>query len=298
MSIVEQDTEYVEIELDSYDATLAYVNSYYYSDWPLFQIQSDLANVAAVKVLEVQIPFAWYVFHSQNNTFILTEGGSSATVTLPVGNYNSSTMATALGTALSLVSPNVRTYTATFSGQNSVPNTGKFTITSSVAATFLLTFGDAEDLGVTNPRLWLGFSEGINTSSAGGVIVAPNAANLAGPNYLYVNSRSIGTLIKTVLPVGADALGQGSIGPQIAKIPINVQPGGVIYWSDPVPQRWFSLENFPLLTQFDLYITVGNNDTPQATSLNGISFSVKLGLLLNKTLGAKKMQGVTYAKPF
>lgn len=298
MSIVEEEYDYMELFLDSYDASLAYVNSYYYSDWPLFQFQTDIANIAAFKVIEAQIPFSWYVINSSNNRFLLTEGASTATVTLPVGNYNSSTLTTALQTALILASPLAKTYAVTFSGQNSVPNTGKFTIVSADASVYSLTFGDAEDLGVTNPRFYLGFAEGVSTSSGAGVLTGQNAANISGPNYLYINSRSLGTLFKTVLPVGADALGQGSIGPQIAKVPINVQPGGVIYWSDPVPQKWFLLENYPLLTQMDLYITIGNNDTPIATSLNGISFSVKIGLLLNKSLAGKKMQGVTYTKPY
>lgn len=277
--------DYYEIYLDSYDANSTNDASYYYADWPLFQLVTPIPNLAAIKVLEVQIPFSWYVFHSKNNTFLLTEGGSTSTVTIPVGNYNSTTMSTALGVALTSASPNAYTYNVTFSGQNSTPSTSKFTITSSAGSAFTLTFGvDGDDLGNTNPRLWLGFTEYQNISSGSGVLVAPNAANIAGPNYLYINSRALGTLLKSVLPKGAEALGAGSIGPQIAKIPISVQPGGVIYWSDPDPEKWFSLENLALITQFDLYLTVGNNDNPTVTSLNGLNFSIKLGILQNRTI--------------
>ena len=47
--------------------------------------------------------------------------------------------------------------------------------------------------------------------------------------------------------------------------------------------------DLPLLPQFDMYITVGNNATPSATSLNGLSFSVKMGILQrNKMTGQQQ----------
>ena len=51
------------------------------------------------------------------------------------------------------------------------------------------------------------------------------------------------------------------------------------------------MQNLALLTQFDMYITLGKNAVPTVTSLNGLSFSVKMGLLQNK-LQVDKIQGV------
>lgn len=290
--------DYWEIYLDSNDASLAYTNNFYYTDWPLFQFATPIPNLAAMKIIEVQIPFTWYTVNEYNYQFLLTEGATTVTVTLPVGNYNSTSLGTALATALSLVSPTIATYTVSFSGQNSVPNTGKFTIINGNSTPFTLTFGGPDDLGSTNPRFVLGMAEATNTSSLSGVLVAPRAANIAGPNYLYLNSRSIGTILKNVLPLGAEALGAGSIGPQLAKIPVNVQPGGVIYWSDPDPQKWFALENLALLPQMDMYITVGNSDQGQCTSLNGVPFSVKLALLTNKSISTKQKQNFSKISPY
>ena len=275
---------YYEIFLDSYDCIAAADSSYLKTDWPMFQLTTPIPNLAAIKILEVQIPFSFYIFNSSNNTFLLTDTYvTNAVVTIPVGNYNSTTLAAQLAASLMSASPAV-TYTVTFSGSSSQPNTGKFTISNNTGSTsvFSLIFGTTGDLGLTNPRLFLGFPAGTTTSGTNQVLNAPYAANIAGPNYLYLNSRTFGTTISTVLPGGAVSLGAGSIGPQIAKIPINVQPGGVIYWMDVDPQKWFSLENLPLLTQFDMYITIGNNATPTVTSLNGLNFSVKMGLLRNK----------------
>jgi len=290
--------EYYEIYLDSLDATTSNDSDYTSQDWPLFQLNTPIPNLGGMKVIEVQIPFSFYIINSTNNEFQLTVGASTYNVILAVGNYNSTTLTTELQAALNAAG-SALTFTVVFSGMNSSPNTGKFTVTATGA--FTLQFGaNTSDPGIFNPRFWLGFNGGtISSTSVSGTqtVVAPNVANIAGPNYLYLNSRALGPVLKTVLPAGAVNLGKGSAGPQIAKIPINVQPGGVIYWSDPDPLYWFELNNLPLLTQFDMYITIGNNENPQATTLNGLSFSVKLGLIRNKITVEQSYQGASGGFP-
>lgn len=288
-----QDFKYYEFYFDSLDAIQSADTGYTSLDWPLFQMATPVSSLAAIKILEVQIPFSFYIFNDSNNTFLLTETGNvtGVRVYIPVGNYNSSTLASALKTALE-TSSGLYTYTVTFAGQSSAPNTGKYTFSNNAggANTFSFTFGVAGDAGSTNPRLFMGFGAGTTTSSVSQVLIAPNAGLISGPNYLYVNSRQIGPSLTNLLPAGAEGLGKGTAGPQICKIPINVQPGGVIYWSDPAPLMWYSLENLNLLSQLDLYITVGNNAVPKCTTLNGLSFSIKLGILQNNQ-SIDKMQG-------
>lgn len=272
--------EYFELFLDSLDADSA-DGTALSTDFPLFQLGSPIPSVAAIKILEVQIPFSYYVFNERNNTFLLTDDVvANALVTIPVGNYNSGVMTTRLKAQLELASPN-RVYTVVFSNSN--PNTGKFTITNNAVglATFSLIFGSDTDVGATNPRNALGFGAGANVSTLQ-TLVAPYAAILSGPNYLYVNCRALGPSINTQLPLGAVSLGGGSVGPQICKVPVTVQPGGVIFWTDPNPDMWFSLGNLALLSQLDLYITVGNTAQPPITEFNGGSISVKVGVLQNK----------------
>jgi hypothetical protein len=283
---------YHEIFLDSLDCDSS-TDSYFAStDWPLFQLATPIPNLAAIKIIEIQIPFSFYVFNNSNNTFLLSEQGgvTNAVVTIPIGNYNSTTLATQLATSLNAAGST--TYTVTFSGAASTPSTGKFSISSAAGAgnPFTLTFGaNADDTGAKNPRLFLGFNGGANVSdSVTPTLVAPNVALISGPNYLYLNSKFLGPATTTLLPRGAVSLGSGTAGPQLAKIPINVQPGGTIYWQDPNPLMWFPLHNMTLLTQFDLYITVGNLATPSVTRLNGLSFSVKLGLLSNNQILTKQ----------
>jgi hypothetical protein len=106
---------------------------------------------------------------------------------------------------------------------------------------------------------------------------------------LYLNSSKIGNLTTCLLPKGS--VTNGNAGMQIAKIPINVQPGGVIYWQDPVPERWFSLENLNQLSEMDLFVTVGNDPTP--IDFNGLSFSTKIVVVTNEFMTTRNSSGAT-----
>jgi len=192
-----------------------------------------------------------------------------------VGNYaGGAAMATQLQTALNTVSSN---YTVTYSDV-----TMKFTfVTSKPGVTsFSFTFGAPTNSGNTNPRLYIGFPGG-TTNSTALTLQSPNAVLISGPNYLYVNSSKFGQLTNLYLPQGAFNLGGGNAGPQMAKIPVTVTSGNVIYWQDPDPQKWFDVENLTILNQIDFYLTLGNTTTQVPLKLNGLSFSLKLGVLSN-----------------
>lgn len=225
--------KYTEFEFDSLQTIQSFNTHHYTTDWPLFLLGKPLTNIAALKIVEAQIPFSYYVFYaatadsnSSNNTFTLTEsdGGGATTVTIPAGNYTSTTILTALASALNAASANSHTYTVTYSS-----TTQLLTITSNAggANTFTLTFGTSvNDPGWNNPRLWLGFSGGANISTTGQVLVAPSVIQLTGPNYIYINSVTLGAMIKLYLPANYNTGGQLSAdGPQAAKIAITSQPG-------------------------------------------------------------------------
>lgn len=282
--------KYYEFELDSLDADQAAVNGVSAIDWPLFQIggKKPLENIVAIKILEVQIPFTWYVFNSTNNQFVYQDNlVGPFTITFPIGNYTATQVTVILAGLLNAVQA-TWTYTVTYDSALQ-----KFTIWNNVANAanaFALTFGASSDkVGNTNPALLLGYNPGVNTSNGylgagtnfGVFLTAPNVMSVTGPNYLYINSTKVGNLTDIYLPRGAANLGGGNAGPQMAKVPINVQPGGVIYWSDPNPDRWFDLENLSSLTEIDFYLSLGNTSNQTPLQLNGQPFSVKLGLLMN-----------------
>ena len=270
--------EYFEFELDSLDNSGSRTNGVSPLDWPVFQISGSvpLQNIAAIKILEAQIPFSWYVFNSGNNTFLFKEGVNSyGPVTLPIGNFTSLQIAVNLGTALTAASLIGATYTAAFN-----ENTQKYSITASAGSTFTFQFGLPTNSGNVNPRLYIGFPGG-ETVSSGLVMQAPNVALVSGANYLYINSSKLGPLARLYLPDGAFNLGGGQTGPQLAKIPVNVDSGGVINWQDPDPQKWFDVKNLDNMERVDFYLSLGNTTTQTPLQLNGLSFSIKLGVMIN-----------------
>ena len=306
--------KYYEFVFDSWDTNTTPDGSAATSDWPLFLLGKPLTNVAAIKILEAQIPFTWNVFNSTNNTFTLTENGTtSATITIPAGNYTSTTFTTELGALLTAASGETATYNATYSSSSSNPETQQLLVYVTTAnlgslTTFFLTFGAAGNSGNTNPRRYMGFNAGASTSSVASIpawaaisapgtgisLTSPNAMSITGPNYVYVNSNKMGQLCNFYLPLGAANLGNGQTGPQMAKIPVNVQPGGIIYWQDPDPQKWFDLESLPNFANIDFYLTLGNTSAQKPLQLNGLNFSLKLGVLVNAMVHTDTSGGLAH----
>ena len=269
---------YYEFSLDSDNAVRALNGLYPKTDCPLYFLggKKDLTNIAAVKILEVQIPFSYYLFTTStftglpgNGYFTYTDPLGTQTISLE-GNFTSAQLVTTLKSKLDAarVANGGALNAFTVSFDNSL---GKFTI--SAAFVFTLTFSANSGYAI------LGMNQGANTSNGSGILVSPNVALVSGPNYLYLNSNAIGTLVNLYLPT-TEANPGGNAGPQIAKIPVNTAPGGIIYWQDPDPQKWFDVENLSQLQQLDFYLSLGNN--PEIVRLNGLSFSVKFGVLLNK----------------
>ena len=275
--------EYFEFALDSADTENSGNGVSLNTDWPVFWLGRPLDNVAAIKILEVQIPFSYYVYNSTNNILYLSESNGAQgpfTITIPVGNYDKNTMSSELSsllTAASATGTNTYTYTVTY-----ISATQQFQIVNGGGTQFTITIGTAGDSANTNVRGELGLYGGDNVSSSGGTLIAPYAAMITGPNYIYVNSTLLGSNVQMYLPSGAVNLGNGTLGPQIAKVPVNVQPGGIIYWSDPDPQKWFDCENLNNIPRLDFYLSLGNTSSQLPLQLNGQSFSIKLGLLVNK----------------
>ena len=285
------ETTYQEFSFDSLDALNPAAGGYASTDWPMFMMNRPVTDVAQMKILEVQIPFTYYTFTTANNTFFLEESNpSERTVTIPVGNYSTNSLATALGVALTNASTGTdqSTFTVTYS-----PITATFTFSSSTNFPFAFKFNDY----TVSPANLIGFGIGRSATSVSNgtnqVLVAPNVTMLTGPNYLYLNSNTMGQMFSIYLPEGAKYLVNGTRGPQLAKIPVNVQPNGIIYWTDPCPETWFDMENLPNLAAIDFYFTLGN--APQVVQFNGNPFSLKMGMKIIETtssaIGASTREG-------
>jgi len=213
-----------------------------------------------------------------------TTNPTTATITLVPGNYNATTMAQELFDQLTAATATLGYSTVWGVTYNST--TQKFQVQATPAITYSFNFQKPNDPytdvyseATDNPRILLGFNAGKTLSTSLGTLVSSNAIQLTGPNYLYVNSLKIGTLIDMYLPARASTVGSGNSGPQIAKIPINVGAGGVIDWADPDTTKYFDLENLAALTEVDFYLTIGNASAQTPAQLNGVGFSLKIGVL-------------------
>lgn len=201
---------YYEYEFDSSDAYQPFSSGELSTDWPKFNFIRTLKNIAAVKILEAQIPFTWYVFNDKNNQFWLQENlNPPVLVTIPVGNYNTTNLTAQLKTSLDS-SAGVFTYTVNFLGVTPTgPTLNKFSFTNSDASLggyFKFIFGPEIATGA-EIKYYLGMNE-TNTSSLGtgaaftNLLLSPNVVNITGPNYVYINSNEIGSLTSLFIPDG------------------------------------------------------------------------------------------------
>ena len=272
--------DYYEFAIDSLDNSGSGAGGYSPLNWPNFFVggKNPLTRVRGMKILSAEIPFSYYVFTSVNNSFEVgtTESGTWASVSIPPGNYTTTTILTVLKNLIQSQIPGVVTVTYDSS-------TLKLVFTSD--ASLYLRF--PED-GLLSPRLWIGFNAGVFGFTSAGSFTAPNVALLSGPNYLYINSIKIGQLTNNYIPTGFSPV-NGNTGPQIAKVPVNVDSGEIIYYTDPDPQKYFDIGDSNSLQKLDFYLSLGTSET--VLDLNGLSFSLKLALLLEKMNMDESMSG-------
>lgn len=259
--------EYTELNLDSSDATNAGNSggTITKASWPLFYYTTRSEDVAAVKVLQAEIPFTYYPINAANNTFTFTEGATVSTVTLPPNNYTGATLASQLQTSLSALSVG---FTVSYNA-----NTLLFTFTHNTAAAWSIFFN-----GTNTPYSFMGFDPNVTYSGSGigSVIVSPNAAAVAGPRYLYINSRKLGPFINFNL---ADGSPTGGDFPGLCRVPVNAAYGSTILYNDPDPQKYFDLFLGREFDSFDFYLTLGSDQSQVPLDLRGSAWSLKLAIL-------------------
>lgn len=131
-------------------------------------------NYNSIVVTDAAIPKSYYTITSFNNSFILREGTTDTKVSLPIGNYDTTTLATQLATSLTAATTIAATYTCTLSLL-----TGKFTFTTNKAtATYFVLAGYPFSYN-------MGFSESTYQFSAQ-TLVAPNVVNLQFTSTIYL----------------------------------------------------------------------------------------------------------------
>lgn len=291
--------DYIELQLDSQVATTSGTSLSSF-DTPVFNLGRQISNIAAVKIIDVQIPFSYYVISStsdntgslMNTLSFATPDSISASIRITPGNYTGTSLAATLTTLLTTACQAFPNYNSSFLVTFD-SSTGKFIFTytvgsGSTAGQFSFTFSTGVAGTITPLASILGFGIGTYTST-GDVLIAPNVAQVTGPNYIYVNSNYLGSILKCWLPQSTYGV-VGQSNPQIAKIPVNCNPGGVIDWQDSTPNLWFDAKNLFQMLNIDLFLSLGPySQTP--ITLNGLPFSIKLGLMVNTNTQTQNLAG-------
>jgi hypothetical protein len=255
--------QYTELLLDSGDAVNGGDVGSAINDWPKFYFTSKQPNIACIKVLQAEIPFVFDTINHVNNTLIYVLTGIPHTITVPTGNYNGSTLAGYLQTAIQTITAG---FTVTY---NSTTRFYTFTMNSNNA--WGLTFN-----GLNNLHFSLGFLPNTSYAANGpGSTIVSGAAAITGGNYLQLNSQTIGAYIECNT---VDSSPGGGVTPVIARIPINAGPNELITYTDPSPTMWFDYIGNNI-DNFDLYLTLNRlaSDTP--LEMKNANWSVKLGIL-------------------
>jgi hypothetical protein len=173
-------------------------------------------NIQSARLVSAEIPASFYVFtaEAQNTSLDITVGSTTATITLPDGNYSSSTFSSALETALTDATGH--TFSVTVS-----KTTLRMTIASDTTD-FTIEPSTGTPTGWGLP-FYLGFQRDVAYSSSEGVLTAPRIISLNPHNYILLDIDQLNGLDEGSLYGGR--VGSGSF----AKIPFDAYSFDFVY---------------------------------------------------------------------
>jgi hypothetical protein len=205
-------------------------------------------HISSVRLDSVQVEAGYYVVNSNNNSFSVVDGVGTQSIALPVGNYSSVTLPSALKTALDAGSNRTWTVThSTLTGKLTFEADGSFTITNSA-----------------NAGRWLGLGAGDSrTSLDGSAVGMPNITILAGPLYLDVVCSH---------HVGSSESGNPWRSNLLARVPAQVSSTAqTIFWSS----QTITMSRLDTRSLGDLRLAL-LDDTGMPLELNGAHWAASL----------------------
>ena len=160
------------------------------SDYVL-NLSQPITNVTKLKLIGVSIPIKWYVFSADygTNYMDISINDTHTLLTIPEGNYDSSTIITALNNAATTASLSiVFSYNSTNGKISVVNNTGNTIQFNWYYPMNTEKCGYAKGQKMDYNLGWLlGFRERSNLLSNGVTLTAPSLLNLKGFDYLFIS---------------------------------------------------------------------------------------------------------------
>lgn len=249
-------------------------------DYDLFPSSSEftvdlpdtLHNVRSAVLITAEVPISYYVFSAArgNTTLRVVLDDVSADVTIPDGNYTTTSMATALKAALDQI----------FQGTT-------FTVTFDAATLKCILTASSGDLAVdtrtaTKPSDWglgyyLGFASGVLTTTGTSTVIGSRVAAMNPENYLLLDIEELNGLAQGAL------YNAGGAGRRVfAKLPLN----GDSYQYNFFDKTVTYVERRPQLTRLDkLRVAVRFHDGT-LVDLNGAEWSLSIEFACTHTRGA------------
>jgi len=228
-------------------------------------------EIKKFRLVQAEIPFTWYTVNSNNYNIDFTEnGGAEISTTVPAGNYTSTTIVTAIASALNgaTLAGDGRTYSVTIDA-----DTSKLTITTSVGTFSLLFVTGTSGSSGTDSHIGLVLGYTVTDKASASSITAENVYNLTGENYFYIKTSSISGTFNGPTATETD----DNTVPNLARIPVNKNPGSIILFDD----RSGTITNFVLApastSTLSFQLKFYNNTS---LDLNGQEWSMLLGVFI------------------
>lgn len=274
--------QFAEINIDSSDADTTGKVGFATTDWPVYFKRDIFQTIVALKVLEITLPFSYYVVNSLTNVIPLRWNNIESFVTIPPGNYTPNEM-------VATVNPLLVTAIAAAGGGGTlvlsysiISNKFTFTFGSAPAnsrITFNVNAGPVADVAFpqNTPAYMLGFyindnPFGTTFQNLAATTTAAATSNLSGPDYLVLRSNLAGHLGNNYTSTSVFTPAQGV---SLATVPINVNRNEVVQWWNNT-KEYFSI--FPeSISRMEFYFTTNDSLTP--IEFNGRSFRIKLGVM-------------------
>jgi hypothetical protein len=203
-------------------------------------------NVKKVQVSEVLIPNVFYNITSSNNTIIVDEGKGAQSSSITVGQYDITSLLSALKTALDGNNVLSGIFTCSYSTV-----TYKVTISSTVA--FSITYGNLADN--------LGFTDSTGSASTH---TASRIFDISTTRQVYIQSNIL-----------TSAELNGKRQNILCKVPLNTSFGAIITYKNE-SENSIVLDNPQDISSLDFKLI---NKRNEALDLNGLNWSMTLNLI-------------------
>ena len=152
------------------------------------EISSDYNYVS---LIGFQCPVSYYNISSGNNTIQLRENTIVINVSIPVGNYNIFSFASAISALLSSVSPNGLTYTITYPSSYTNADTGKFNYTvnsNTIPVSFIFPINNAVGENFGFPA---GYTANFIVSGANQILTSLNVVSFIAETSIHLHMANL-----------------------------------------------------------------------------------------------------------